>query len=244
VGALEADFDYGSIEQAYYDRIVQKNRGIRAKWHHLKFHAVRQLVDVLAPDGELLDLGCGPGTFLSTLGQDRVCVGVDVAPRQVAFARRRYGSSTRRFLCCNVTHLPFDAGSFDVITSSELVEHLPLEGVRALLAEAQRCLRPGGVLVLTTPNYRSAWPLLEWLVSVCTDVDYRKQHVTRFRRETLRQALAEADFQRVHVRSFLLGAPFLAGLSWRLADAAFSLEQDWLPFAGNLLLAVAEREGP
>lgn len=231
-----APFDYGGIAPGYYDDVYRRRRGVQSKWHHLKFAAVREAVGARAP---LLDVGCGPGTFLGTFDDGRDCVGVDVAAAQVEHARRVHGGAGRRFDVFAGGALPVADGAFDAATLIEVVEHLtdPV----AALREALRALRPGGLLVVTTPNYASHWPVLEWLVGRLSPVDYAHQHVTHFRRGSLRDAMTEAGAVRVSVRSFLRAAPFAAALSWRLADAIDRAERR-VPLApGALLLAAGEK---
>jgi SAM-dependent methyltransferase len=50
---------------------------------------------------------------------------------------------------------PLEDGSVSHVYADNVIEHLPLDAGRALLAEAHRCLRPGGVIRLVTPDIRS-----------------------------------------------------------------------------------------
>jgi SAM-dependent methyltransferase len=60
---------------------------------------------------------------------------------------RNYLDATKRW--------PLEDGSVSHIYSDNVIEHLPLEATRALLREAYRCLRPGGVMRLITPDVRA-----------------------------------------------------------------------------------------
>lgn len=59
--------------------------------------------------------------------------------------------------------LPYPDATFDLVTCSEVIEHV--ENPRRLVREARRVLKPGGVLVLTTPNVLNANSRLRYLVS-------------------------------------------------------------------------------
>jgi SAM-dependent methyltransferase len=101
--------------------------------------------------GFWLDLGCGNGGYDSELllaGVDRI-VGVDVEPERVAFARGRGLNRADYFVLRDET-LPFDADCFDGVWMNEVLEHVCDE--RLVLSEVHRVLRPGGVLVLMSPN--------------------------------------------------------------------------------------------
>jgi 2-polyprenyl-3-methyl-5-hydroxy-6-metoxy-1,4-benzoquinol methylase len=102
------------------------------------------------PGGNLLEIGCGAGAFLARmrdLGWN-VC-GVD--PDPVAVSSRRQTDLDIR--CGTLEEMRFPADSFDVVTMNHVIEHVH-DPVR-LLEECQRVLRPGGKLVLTTPNANS-----------------------------------------------------------------------------------------
>lgn len=98
-----------------------------------------------------LDAGCGYGLFSSEASaRGATVVSVDIGPRLVAKAMARAGS---RGLVADACELPVRDESFDLIISSEMLEHTPTP--LRTLQELARVLRPDGVLVLTTPN--RAW---------------------------------------------------------------------------------------
>jgi SAM-dependent methyltransferase len=103
-------------------------------------------------DGEdVLDAGCGTGygmAMLAAAGADSVS-GVDIDPEAVAGARSRCGDSVE-VREADIRSLPFEAGSFDLVVCWETIEHVE-EGERAI-AEFHRVLRPGGVLLISSPN--------------------------------------------------------------------------------------------
>src|SRR5262245_9552091 len=76
-------FDYTTIPAGHYDRAYQRGRGIQSKWHHLKFERVAQQ---LAGHERVLDIGCGPGTLLGSLGDEHESVGVDITAPQIDYA--------------------------------------------------------------------------------------------------------------------------------------------------------------
>ena len=96
----------------------------------------------------VLDAGCGTGRATAALaarGAD--VVAVDLGERLVARTRRRCAC---RALVGTVLSLPFPNASFDVVLSTEVIEHLP--DPAAAVKEFARVLTPGGHLVLSTPN--------------------------------------------------------------------------------------------
>ena len=128
----------------------------------------------------------------------------------------------------------------DVATCVELLEHLtPTEG-RDLLVEAERVIKPGGTLLLTTPDYGGAWPILEWILNRASAVSYEDQHITHFTRSSLKLFLEQAGFEDVNIERYQFLAPFLAPLGWALADWVAKFEPGWLTTRmGFLLFATA-----
>jgi SAM-dependent methyltransferase len=147
-----------------------------------------------------------------------------------------YESESKHFFGVSVLALPDECRDYDVATLVEVVEHLaPVELDDVLRATIER-LRPGGKLVVTTPNFRSAWPLVEMLVDHLGELNYVPQHINRFTPPRLRQLLHDVGLEDVRVHPYLALAPFVAALSWRLADMLARLERGPLERVAGLLL--------
>src|SRR5262249_13376759 len=98
------------------------------------FHYIRLLVNgpgmatpvrealAATPTESVLDLGCGCGGFAQAVPGDYV--GIDLNPRYIAFARRRFGTPRRRFLCMNLADLD-GKQSFDKAIMASILHHLP-----------------------------------------------------------------------------------------------------------------------
>jgi 2-polyprenyl-3-methyl-5-hydroxy-6-metoxy-1,4-benzoquinol methylase len=86
-----------------------------------------ELVDRLAPTGELCELGCGNGYLAGMLGRDgRRVVGVDASGAGFRIAREHYGENAE-FLCETVGEQlvsKLGAERFSVVISSEVIEQL------------------------------------------------------------------------------------------------------------------------
>ena len=96
----------------------------------------------------VLDAGCGVGGLTRTLvGRGARVVALDIGPRLAAETRRRCGCSA---VVGSLDALGFAANTFDVVFSTEAIEHTP-EPERSAL-ELYRVVKPGGHLALTTPN--------------------------------------------------------------------------------------------
>lgn len=118
----------------------------------------RMVVELLQPKrGErILDVGCGNGRDLIALAAIGCnCVAIDYSEVMVAEARHVLATATSA-VYLNVgdaTQLGFKDGQFDKVFASEVIEHIP--DWRRAVSEMRRVLKPGGILVITTPNRRS-----------------------------------------------------------------------------------------
>jgi 2-polyprenyl-3-methyl-5-hydroxy-6-metoxy-1,4-benzoquinol methylase len=155
---ITSEFDYNSIPLDYYDRVFHRGKGVQSAWHQFKF---RRFKTEMGQYGRHLDIGCGPGTFIGILDPQRNSIGVDISEPQLRHAIATYQTPNHLFQHIAKGALPFADGSFDAITIIELIEHLAVAEIDAMLSEARRVLAPGGRLFLSTPNYGSFWPILE-----------------------------------------------------------------------------------
>jgi 2-polyprenyl-6-hydroxyphenyl methylase/3-demethylubiquinone-9 3-methyltransferase len=96
----------------------------------------------------LLDVGCGSGQFSQWASERGATVtSLDIGVRLLAEARRR---SQSRPVAADACHLPLASNAFDIVVSSECIEHTT--DPKGALREIHRVTRPGGVLVVTVPN--------------------------------------------------------------------------------------------
>jgi len=115
---------------------------------------------LLADYGRVLDLGCGLGGFVKLLcDQGQQAYGVDSDPRCIAEAQRAGISVVEADVLEHLREVP--AGSLDAVFSAHLIEHMPYDAVLATVAAAFQALRPGGRLLLVTPNPRALVAHLE-----------------------------------------------------------------------------------
>lgn len=106
----------------------------------------------------LLDLGCGMGWFANQLAELGPTLGIDLSDEAIERAKAEFPRV--EFRAGNVFEMDLPARHFDVIVSQEVIAHVPDQS--GYLALAARVLKPGGHLILTTPNRfvhdRVAWP--------------------------------------------------------------------------------------
>ena len=115
-------------------------------------HFARYLYARMFCSGKIvLDTGCGVGYGSLYLAEcARGVVGVDNDPATIQYARSRYCGDNTHYVVGDCQSLPFPRESFQVVTSFELIEHLP--DADAYLAEVLRVLEPKGLFLVSTPN--------------------------------------------------------------------------------------------
>lgn len=158
-------------------------------WWYRALHAdMVQLLEAanLQAQTKVLDAGCGTGGLLATLEKqfpDWELTGIEQHGDAIPLARAKSGAD---ILQGDVARLPFDDQQFDLITNTDVLYHRNVDET-ATLNESYRCLKPGGLLLLSQPAY-------EWMRSG------HDRHVHTARRYTargLRDTLASAGFTRI-----------------------------------------------
>jgi len=228
------DYNYDArIPAGYYDEIYQRGFGVQYWWHHLKFSAV---ANQIPPSNRWLDIGCGPGTFLGNFKVGNESIGLDFSAPQIDYANRIYGTANRSFVTSTLEELIAGGEKFDAISIIEVIEHLPYSTVDQLLVQMSQLLNPSGCVVLTTPNYRSLWPLIELGVNAISPVSYKDQHINKYTPGKLQRQMDRLYDTRL---STVVGlAPFLAAISDNLVSPANELGASFLHFGmGNIILA-------
>jgi len=100
---------------------------------------------------DVLDIASGEGYGSAILAQVAASViGVDVSAEAAAHAAANYASDRLRFLQGSALAIPIDSFSIDIVVSFETIEHF--DGHDRFLSEIKRVLRPGGRLIISTPD--------------------------------------------------------------------------------------------
>jgi 2-polyprenyl-3-methyl-5-hydroxy-6-metoxy-1,4-benzoquinol methylase len=231
------------IDGDYQYKALTQGPAVQRFWHHAKHLCVRDFLPPAAGE-EVIDVGCGSGTVSSFLGSYGANVlGVDGSSRAIEFASRTYAAPNVRFQQALVDEAFGTGTPIDKIYCMEVIEHIYMAQARAMLRTFFQLLRPGGRVLLTTPNYRSAWPFIEWSMDRLNLSPKMRgeQHVEFYHPRKLQRVCEQAGFEVERMRTCCFVAPWLAPLSWRLAEKVHGLESN-LPFApGSILLCVLAR---
>ncbi len=150
------------IRTFFDDMSVGRNEAIEANpvvcyEQELRAQTVLRMLDV-KPGERILDIGCGNARDIARIAEAGGKVfGVDVSPGMVAAAQQeltRMGIGDVELQVGDATCLDFPNACFDKVLCSEVIEHIP--NASQALSEMYRVLKPGGKLVLSTPN-KGSW---------------------------------------------------------------------------------------
>ncbi len=152
---------------------------------------------LLPNQAKVLELGSGAGYGAAVLqAQGFQHVATDLVFTALQYARRHYDITTS--VQAPATALPFHSNMFDAVIAFQVIEHI--HDVDAMLREIRRLLRPGGCLILTTPNRRLR---LLPLQKPWNPYHVREYRATEFRR-LLRRYFKQATVQGIGTRPDLL----------------------------------------
>ena len=203
--------------------VEQRARQSLGRSHQRIYATVAAALAERGAQGTLGDIGCGTGELWQALrGSFSKCVGVDAVryeglPQDVEFHGADLDSA----------RLPLADGSLDAAASVEVIEHL--ENPRAFVRELARVVRPGGWVVVTTPNQLSALSLLTLAVkgrfSAFQDDAY-PAHRTALLEIDLRRIMSECGLRDIGVVYTRLGRLPLSGRHY--PDSVAGLAPRWL----------------
>jgi 2-polyprenyl-3-methyl-5-hydroxy-6-metoxy-1,4-benzoquinol methylase len=179
------------------DALERRARQSRGSSGSAIYRTVSTVLRERAAGGVLADIGCGGGNLWRAIGASfSRCIGVDAVHYDAL-------SPDIVFIKADLDRLPLplpDAAA-DVVAAVEVIEHL--ENPRAFFRELVRAARPGGWVVVTTPNQLSLLSLVTLVVkrrfSAFQDASY-PAHITALLEIDLRRIAAECGLDRVDVR--------------------------------------------
>jgi 2-polyprenyl-3-methyl-5-hydroxy-6-metoxy-1,4-benzoquinol methylase len=232
---------YDPEVEGQYQAFVSSG-SLRRCWHLNKLRLFE--LAGISRDDLVLDAGCGAGNLVSELApRCRTVVGCDYHHGRLAFAAGRLQGE---FVEASIDRLPFADGLFDKIFCLEVIEHIEHSVNLQILREFFRVLKPDGQLILTTPNYRSAWPAIEFLMNTLRLVPEMPggAHISKYHWRSLEDSLTDAGFVITRMGTFNHLSPFIAPVSTWWAERMYRWELKAGRRRGNLLYALCRKRQP
>jgi len=184
-----------SVLSADYDnRAFDSPLWLQRHWQRTRYGIVMGMLD---GRNDILDVGCGSGRIIVDLPD---AVGLDIVHRKLRWLRSHHRMVVRG----SADQLPFPDASFQCVVCSEVIEHIPDQP--EVLGEMTRVLRPGGTLILGTPDYsRRLWRTIEWIYGKVLPDAYADEHITHFTGASLARRLRDAGYDILQQR-YLMGS--------------------------------------
>lgn len=159
---------------------------------------IKRLIRDEARASAVLEIGCASGVLIEELKQSGFASisGVDVSEAAIEACHKK---GIKEALLIDGTHLPYPDGRFEVLITSDVLEHIEDDG--GALREWARVLKPGGKMILLVPAWQFLW----------SDHDLANKHFRRYGRGELVSKIKAAGFEvaRVSYWNFILFVPIV-----------------------------------
>lgn len=173
----------------YANHFWRLNDKTKVKENSIYYDAVYDTLLSADKTARILDIGCGGGHCLAYLRRKGYInmVGIDQSPELVQFVIQEIWPQTIQTEA--LTYLQQHLGEFDMLIANDFIEHLPKQIIGEFLQLCRTALRPGGKLLIKTPNMSNP------LASRHRYVDFT--HEVGFTETSLHQVCANAGFTKV-----------------------------------------------
>jgi SAM-dependent methyltransferase len=183
----EMPFHYGAD---YYKSVASAGETSAAR----RWSKQREVIAGFRQSGDILDIGCSSGGFLSTLkGGSWRLHGIEIAPQMAERARLNTGAEV---FVGDALSAPFRPESFDVVTCFDVLEHVYQP--KSLLEAVFKWLKPGGMFYTTLPNIDS------WEARIFGSFWYGLElprHLFHFSPQSLTYVLGTVGFKKAHIET-------------------------------------------
>lgn len=167
--ALRNSIDFPDYDYRAYDSRIWLQR----YWQRKRFEIIHRFTD---GPGRVLDVGCGSSRIITTRPE---MYGLDININRLRFLRDK----APRRLQATAGALPFAGEQFDIVVSSQVIEHT---AELNCVQEAVRVCRTGGTVVIGTPDYATFWwPVTERLYALARPTAYADEHIMHYTRASL-----------------------------------------------------------
>lgn len=137
-------------EPAFYDSRWENEFGRLVRGRKLtRISAIlHEVAELKLQDPAIFEVGSGAGVLTGVLRHVGPVTGIELSPKAVELSSRRYPDVS--FLAGSLFDVPLPAASYDLVVSQEVLEHV--DDQAGMLERIHQMLKPGGHIILTTPN--------------------------------------------------------------------------------------------
>ncbi len=154
--------------------------------------------------GRCLDIGCGSSRILETTSLESI--GLDIQINKLRYAKR----FRKNLIQASALNLPVKNRSIPCVICSQVIEHIKRANV---FDEIDRVIRPGGFLILGTPDYSKwQWILIEWVYGKVLPQAYADEHITQYKYCKLIQEFVDKRGYNLEAVHYILRGELILGL--------------------------------
>ena len=227
-----------------YNNLTEVDNYLNKRYHSIRLEISRKIIKSFFKqnlDVKILDIAASTCVQANKLKNE----GYDVVASDIEFLPLQYGSKKYGINCLQLDAsiiFPFKDEQFEVVFMGELIEHL--FNTTLLLSECLRILKPGGIIIITTPNLASLQDRILFLFGlsprhVSADHEYLNLHIRPFTLSSLKKILLNSGFDTIKIKAGLVRIRLKNGkrINSRLLAKLF-------PGLGANLIAVAQKRIP
>ena len=232
---IPPDYQYNALQSKNY---------IHSNWYKTKLDAIEKLLNVKKTN-RILDIGPGSGNFEFMFAKKvKEIVAIDYNDEAVDFLKRKIKEKKIKNVKVqvgDVRKLGKVQRKFDIIIMVDVIEHLNDKEAKKVIKSFKNILTRTGKVCIVTPNFKSGWVLLEWMLDAFRLAPELsgKQHLSKFEPKTLVKTFEDAKYKIDTFVSF----NFLSFLipHERLAKSCNRYEMNSKFTYGNLIAIVASK---
>ncbi|MBI3985223.1 MAG: class I SAM-dependent methyltransferase [Candidatus Levybacteria bacterium] len=227
---------------------LNKGISIQRQWNKNRLLLLKK-INFITKNDIVLDAGCGSGNVVLEFSKLAKRIdGWDINKNSISFLRKKIKENQIRNANTAVRNLLKVKGKphFSKIILTEVIEHFSHEDYKKMLLNLRYLLLPKGRIFITTPNDKSIWPILEFMLNIFQKNIQRvptldDRHLGHFDKKTLETIVEEAGFKIIHSGTMNSFSPFLFFLSEKKRDKISYWESKSIKF-GPLLFLIAEKK--
>lgn len=206
--------------------------------HKNRYKNDLEIIEYYYKKGKILEIGSFPCHLtycVKRLGYP--VIGLDINPKRVENFIKRHNLIVKE---CNIENekIPFNDNSFDLIIFSEIFEHLRIDPI-STLKEINRIVRPGGIMMLTTPNLYSLGKIILFNLGKGFNNPYKEfeklhtvghmGHIREYSTKEIKQFLENTGFKVVKVKYKVYNKSHRK-IVGPILDLCYRIIPKWRPF--------------